>query len=65
MAVGYGSQAVGLKLTTASFRRVQREVKKAGTGAYSMYVYETQEVVIMAPDAEIPLPAWEKSQRVN
>ena len=58
VALYLGSQGLKIKLKPGSTRRVQAAVAKAGTGAYHIFDFETQEAVIMAPVSTIPLKDW-------
>lgn len=46
------------KCTDGSSRKIEREVGKAGDGAYYVFDYDSQEAVIMAPSSAIPLSEW-------
>jgi hypothetical protein len=45
------------KCTDASSRRIKKELKKVD-GSYYTFDYETQECVILAPAAVVPLSEW-------
>ena len=51
-----------LKCTDASSARIEREVAKAGDGAYHVFDYDVQDAVIMAPEPgkSITLTEWMK-----
>jgi hypothetical protein len=53
---------LSFKCTDASSRRIEREVEKAGDGAYHLFDYSFQDAVIMAPEPgkSITLTEWIK-----
>jgi hypothetical protein len=61
VAIRRGSQGLSFKCTDASSRRIEREVAKAGEGAYHTFDYLTQEAVIMKPEKTVPLIEWLQS----
>ena len=54
-----------LKCSDASSRRIEREVARAGMGAYHEFDYGTQEAVIMKPEKVMPLTEWIAEHRTN
>ncbi len=47
-----------IKLTDASARRLNKEVEKAGEGAWHTFDYSTQEAIIMVPAEVVCLKDW-------
>lgn len=59
VGVRVGAQGLSMKVTDGGSRRIQREVEKAGEGAYYCFDYgDYENAVIMAPESVISLLDW-------
>ena len=47
-----------VKCTTAASRKINAAKEKAGKGSFHMFDYDTQEVIIMAPESQMSLAEW-------
>ena len=50
-----------IECTPASSRKIRKAVDAAGQGAY--YLFDDDEAVIMAPERQMPLLAWEAQEQ--
>ena len=58
VAVRLSGQGLMLKVSDGGSRRIRREVAKAGEGAYHLFDYTEQSVLIMKPASQVPLDKW-------
>lgn len=65
VALRRGSQGLSVKVTDVGSRRIREAVAKAGKGAYYLFDYATQEAVIMAPTATVPILEWAATGGAN
>lgn len=60
--VKLGGNGLTLKCTDRSSARIRKEIEAAGTGAYHVFDYDSQEAVILAPDKTETLTEWAARQ---